>query len=79
MPQAQTEITPDIAIQRLDGMIAAKGRWISEHGYKRPEWEVDLYRLDREVLARLRAWLVNGVAKREKSKDGPNENHSPKE
>lgn len=59
------EITPEMALQRLDGMINAKGLWLAEHASTRPEWEVGLYRLDKEVLERVRRWFANGLEKKQ--------------
>lgn len=63
------EITPDIALQRLDGMIEAKRTWIRDHGHKRGEAEVSLRSLDMEVLQRVRDWLAKGIEKKRAQND----------
>lgn len=59
-----SEITPDMALQRLDGMINAKSQWLAAHASTRPEWEVGIYRLDKEVLEKVRRWFANGLEKK---------------
>lgn len=64
MQSLPTQVTPEMALQRLDGMINAKDTWLREHGSTRPEWEVGIYRLDREVLVKVRQWFAAGLEKK---------------